>query len=338
MKKRFLRCGLVVMLAASMLMTGCGGSGSSEGSSEGSKTAAQEENLVTGVTIDEQVLVDEKDVTVTATGLGSAVSNGSTTYYLEIKVENGTDKNIGVYFDNSSVNGYFLYANTVPVSEEKTFIPGESEGRIYFTRDSLKFAPFDKIGEIFLGKGRVSEQELQTLETSEGETMEYYSEKADQIVEPLYSIKDTVIKTSAYDESQICMVPEGEVLYESDGVSLIVAPTEDENILGDVFYLKNETEENIYTSVYNLVINDVEFSDTEYVLQTPSIDARPGQVAVGYFGNDDLTMEILSEKGITSIETLKCNIVIIQNLWDEEILMANGEPIVEGLEYSYTAE
>ena len=51
MKNRMIKSGIVIMLAASMLLAGCGGSGSSEGSADGAQgtkeEAAQEENAVT---------------------------------------------------------------------------------------------------------------------------------------------------------------------------------------------------------------------------------------------------------------------------------------------------
>ena len=101
MKNRMIKSGIVIMLAASMLLTGCGGSSTSEGSTDGAQEtkeeAAQEENAATGVTIEEQVLIDENGVTVTATGLKAKPMMEYVSYYVEITVKNETDKMVGIY-------------------------------------------------------------------------------------------------------------------------------------------------------------------------------------------------------------------------------------------------
>ena len=166
MKNRMIKSGIVIMLAASMLLTGCGGSSTSEGSTDGAQEtkeeAAQEENAATGVTIEEQVLIDENGVTVTATGLKAKPMMEYVSYYVEITVKNETDKMVGIYCDGSTVNGYNCYAGSKPL-EGDCFGPGETEGQLYLTGTAFRIGQFDKIGEITLSDVRVSEQELKTM-------------------------------------------------------------------------------------------------------------------------------------------------------------------------------
>lgn len=348
MKYQFLRNGLIIMLVTSMFLTGCGASDSSSDNSDEKDTEIEEtlsdtadlkeDNWITDVTIDEQVIIDGEGVTVTVTGLNATVNADVTEYYIEATVQNNTDKNLSIDFNSSSINGFSCYAVMNPVEQTESinlkFAPGETQAKISFPVKITNILPIDKIGEIIFSSGSVEEQELTSMVNSEGETVEFYESKD----EAYYSFDEIVIKTSAYDESQIGKLPEGNVLYEGDGIKLITAPTDNEDILDEIFYLKNDTDHYILLNVYDLKINGETMAAPETLgIAFPRLEAPAGQVQFGYFGNDEITRSSLEIMGIGEIETIDCKLSIVRSFFYEDV-MAADEIIVQDIEYSYSAE
>ena len=332
MKNRMIKSGIVIMLAASMLLTGCGGSSTSEGSTDGAHEtkaeAAQEENAATGVTIEEQVLIDENGVTVTATGLKAKPMMEYVSYYVEITVKNETDKMVGIYCDGSTVNGYNCYAGSKPL-EGDCFGPGETEGQLYLTGTAFRIGQFDKIGEITLSDVRVSEQELKTMEDLDGQTVEYYEEKDGQYENPMCKVDRIEIKTSEYDNVEIGAIPEGEVLFEGDGVTVVAVKSDYEKAQGELIYLKNDTDDVVYTDVNNFSVNGIKNEEPLIPMTTPTLMVKPNSVEIGYFGNDEADQAYLKDIGVEEVEEISCTINVYYYFSPTNIT---------DIEYNYTAE
>lgn len=334
MKKKVLASMLVMVLMASMFMTGCGGSGSesadsAEEQSEGNEEK-QEESQKDKVTIEEQILLEEDGITVTATEveLGDVSRAGGT---VAISVNNTTDKDYYISANFVVVNGYMAAAQVHPESGD-SFGPGETTGFIEILPMKLKYANVENIGEIVFGNILVKEMELQEMPNLDGEMEEVLM----PVEEPSYAVENCVVKTSAYDEAAIAVMPEGEVVYDKDGMQVVkVAADEEDQAFGitELFFVKNDTDKPMMFHSYNYSFNGTAVDEMMLAMTYPRyMGVNPGCIEVGYFAGVEESMEYMGMEG--EFESMECTMLV------SEIDEAGYPESGTGGEftYSYTAE
>ena len=334
MKKKVLASMLVMVLMASMFMTGCGGSGSesadsAEEQSEGNEEK-QEESQKDKVTIEEQILLEEDGITVTATEveLGDVSRAGGT---VAISVNNTTDKDYYISSNFVVVNGYMAAAQVHPESGD-SFGPGETTGFIEILPMKLKYVNVENIGEIVFGNILVKEMELQEMPNLDGEMEEVLM----PVEEPSYAVENCVVKTSAYDEAAIAVMPEGEVVYDEDGVQVVkVAADEEDQAQGitELFFVKNDTDKPMMLHSYNYSFNGTAVDEMMLAMTYPRYRyVNPGCIEVGYFAGVEESMEYMGMEG--EFESMECTMLV------SEIDEAGYPESGTGGEftYSYTAE
>ena len=335
MKKKVLASMLVMVLMASMFMTGCGGSGSesadsAEEQSEGNEEK-QEESQKDKVTIEEQILLEEDGITVTATEveLGDVSRAGGT---VAISVNNTTEKEYYISANNVVVNGYMAAVLQVHPESGEAFGPGETIGFIEISPMKLKYANVENIGEIVFGNILVKEMELQEMPNLDGEMEEVLM----PVEEPSYAVENCVVKTSAYDEAAIAVMPEGEVVYDEDGVQVVkVAADEEDQAQGitELFFVKNDTDKPMMLHSYNYYFNGTAVDEMMLAMTYPRYRyVNPGCIEVGDFAGVEESMEYMGMEG--EFESMECTMLV------SEIDEAGYPESGTGGEftYSYTAE
>lgn len=335
MKKKLLASILVMLLMASMMMmTGCGGSGteSADSAEEQSESSKEEQNEAQQekVTIEEQVLLEEEGITVTATEVElSDVSGAGGT--IAISVNNTTDKDFYISANVVTVNGYMATMQVHPESGD-SFGPGETTGFITIFPMKLKYANVENISEIVFGNILVKEMELQEMPNLDGE-MEEVLVPAE---EPSYAVENCVIKTSAYNEAEIGAMPEGEVVYDKDGVQVVKVAADEEDLafgITELFFVKNDTDKPMMLHSYNFSFNGTAVDDMMLAITYPRYRyVNPGCIEVGYFSGVEEGMEYMGLEG--EFESMECTMLI------SEIDEAGYPESGTGGEfaYSYTAE
>lgn len=334
MKKKVLASMLVMALMASMFLTGCGGSSSESADSAGeqaeSNEGKQDESQKEKVTIEEQVLLEEEGITVTATEveLSDVSSSGGT---IAVSVNNTTDKDFSISANVVTVNGHMADVIVQPESGE-SFGPGETTGFITILPMKLKYANVDNIGEIVFGNILVKEMKLQEMIGLDGE-MEEVPMPAQ---EPSYAVENSVVKTSAYNEAEIGVMPEGEVVYDKDGVQVVkVAADEEDQAQGmtELFFVKNDTDKPMMFHSKNFSFNGTAVDDMMLAITCPRNKyVFPGCIDVGYFSGVEEGMEYMGLEG--EFESMECTMYISEfDEYGAPISGTGGE-----FAYSYTAE
>lgn len=337
MKHKFLKQVMAVLLAGTILFVGgCGSSGSDSsnadpaGNAEGTNNAEQEENLITGVTVEEQVLAEKDGVKVTLTGL----SYESGAYYLDVVVENDTEELYIIRVNDASVNGYVCTLYT-----SDGFSSGKTEGRLTLRGNVFYYA--DVIGMGKIGEIKLSGFTLYGAEEEKAEYGTFYQIKEDQYTDPFFTAESVVIETSAYANMEKGVIPEGEILYDQDGILLV--KVEDENDPYGLFFLKNDSDKSLKLTTTDMCIND-------FMAQDPSIGqdmitlsgnyVKNGDVDVSTFMMEPLMLEHIGLEPDEEVTSVECNIAI--QMTETEVFEGGGtitsmKNIVE-IPYSYTKE
>lgn len=277
MKKRvkLLAVVLCLLLFATMAL-GSGSSGSGEdkkisdvSSGASSTEETSTENVTTEIAIEEQVLYDENDIKITATGLEDSWLGTE----LQVLIENNSSQSITIQARNANVNGYM-----VPTVMSADVAAGKkANDSLTFETSGLKECGIDNIA-----------------------TMEFLfhifdSESWDEIVDTDVITVETCIAesyTQTYDDS-------GEVLVDTDGIKIVGKGLSDEDSFwgpGVILYIENNSDQNVTIQVRDVSVNGfmVDSSMSEDV-----VAGKKAMSAVQFFSTD---LEENSIDDITDVE------------------------------------
>lgn len=290
MKKRSKLLAVILCLTffAAMAM-GSGSSGSGEDKSisdvsSGSESADDAEEKSTDepdteetsaddtadeITIEEQVLYDEKDIKITATG----IEDGWIGTELKLLIENNSDQSITVQAKNANVNDYMV--STVMSAD---IASGKK------ANDSLTFET-----------SGLKECGIESIATMEFAFHIFDSESWDEIVDTDVITVETSIAgsyTQTYDDS-------GEVLVDTNGIKIIGKGLSANDSFwgpGVILYIENNSDKDVTVQVRDVSVNGfmMDASMSEDV-----VAGKKAMSAVQFFSTD---LEENSIEDITDVE------------------------------------
>ena len=258
-----------------------------EGSSE--ENAAAEKSEGVDVSIEEQVLVDQDGIKITAL---EYVKDSIWGDGIKVLIENETDKDVMVGCNALIVNDYMindLFASEVAAGKK-------SNETIYLSSSELKAAGIDTVGriEIFFHV--------------------YDTDSYDKI----FDSDCVTIETSAIDSIDTTANDEGTELYNDGGIRIIGKTVDENSFWGTaiLLYIENQSGNNVGISVDDLSING--FMLTPYFSTT----VYDGKKCI-----DDITImsSELEENGIESIDEVELKFRIYNS--DSYETIAESDPI-----------
>lgn len=221
------------------------------------------------ITVDEQVLVDQDGIKITATGYETDSIWGDG---IKLLLENESDKTVTVGCDALIVNDFMisdLFVSEVAAGKK-------ANETMHLSSSELKAAGIESVGQV------------------EVYFRIYASDDWTDIVKP-----DVVtIKTSAYDHMDTTADDSGFELYNSDGIR-IVGKTVDENSFWGtaiLLYIENNSGKNVGINVDDMSING--FMMTPY-FSTTVYDGKKA------FNDITIMSSDLEENNIESIEEVE---------------------------------
>lgn len=284
MKKRTKLLALVLsVVTMSSMLFGCGSSAApkknivvGEGTTETEESQTEEtagsstdaEQTSSDVSIEEQVLLDQDGIKITATEYvtDSIMGDG-----IKLLVENNSDTDYTIGCDELIVNDYMIAdLFSVDVAAGK-----KSNEMMYLSSSELKAAGIDTVGKVEM-------------------YFHAYDANWDDLFQNVYS----EIETSEFANMDTTPNDEGTELYNENGIR-IVGKTVDENSFWGtaiLLYIENTSGKNVGISVDNMSING--FMMTPYFSTT----VYDGKKAI-----DDITImsSDLEENGIESIDEVE---------------------------------
>jgi len=219
-------------------------------------------------TVEEQVLVDQDGIVITLLSLSEGGMFGPELKFL---VENNGKVNVHVRIGDTVVNGAMVHASMYgEVAPGKKSNITASIDDVYLER-----AGITTIAEIRLA--------LQVVDDS-----------YDTIVETGY----LTVQTSAFGSFTQAFDDAGEVVYDRDGVRIVMQGP-DESYLGEpavLFFIENRSREAIHISSKDVSVNDFMINSTVYA------NVQPNAVA---YETLDFSQHELDENGIKEIKTVE---------------------------------
>lgn len=218
------------------------------------------------VTIDEQVLVDEKDLKITAKGMEEDLIWGTG---VKLFIENNSKKDYAVTCDALIVNNYMI---SDLFSSEITAGMSANE-TMNLSSSQLAAAGIDKIGQI------------------EIDFRVYDPDSYDTLFDP----EIVTIKTSLFDQMDTTPDDAGKELYNNKGIRIVGKYVDEDSFWGAgiLLYIENNTKKNITVQCDSIAVNGL------MVDGLLSASVYPGKMAI-----DDITLfsSDLEENGIESID------------------------------------
>ncbi len=261
---------------------------SSNSSDSVAETESKEDGSV-AVTIEEQVLVDQDGIKITATEYETDSIWGDG---IKLLIENDTDKTVTVGCTALIVNDYMisdLFVSEVAAGKK-------ANETMHLSSSGLKAAGIDSVGKIEI----------------------YFHIYDSDSWTDMINTDCVTIKTSAYDQMDTTVDDAGTELYNADGVR-IVGKTVDENSFWGtaiLLYIENTSGKNVGINVDDMSING--FMMTPYFSTT---------VYDGKKAFDDITImsSDLESNNITSIEEVELKFHIYNS--DTYDTIADSNPI-----------
>lgn len=276
------------MFAAMAL--GSGQSDADESTSNDSEISKDsEEPSGTVVTIDEQVLVDQDGIVVTAT---EYVTDSTWGDGIKLLLENNSDKDVTVGCNALIVNDYMitdLFSSEIAAGKK-------SNETLYFSSTQLKAAGIESIGKIEI----------------------YFHIYDPSTYDTVFDSECVVVQTSEYANMDTMPNDAGTELYNQDGIR-IVGKTVDENSFWGtaiLLYLENNSGKNVGISVDDMSINGFM---TSPFFSTTVYDGKKSIDVITVFSSD------LEENGIEAIEEVELKFHIYDA--DSYSTIADSEPI-----------
>ena len=258
-----------------------------EGSSEGNAAAEKSEGA--DVSIEEQVLVDQDGIKITAL---KYVKDSIWGDGIKVLIENETDKDVMVGCNALIVNDYMindLFASDVAAGKK-------SNETIYLSSSELKAAGIDTVGRIEI----------------------YFHVYDSDSFDNIFDSDCVTIETSAIDSIDMTANDEGTELYNDGGIRIIGKTVDENSFWGTaiLLYIENQSGNNVGISVDDLSINGFMF--TPYFSTT----VYDGKKCI-----DDITImsSELEENGIESIDEVELKFRIYNS--DSYETIAESDPI-----------
>ena len=258
-----------------------------EGSSE--ENAAAEKSEGVDVSIEEQVLVDQDGIKITAL---EYVKDSIWGDGIKVLIENETDKDVMVGCNALIVNDYMindLFASEVAAGKK-------SNETIYLSSSELKAAGIDTVGRIEI----------------------YFHVYDTDSYDRIFDSDCVTIETSAIDSIDTTANDEGTELYNDGGIRIIGKTVDENSFWGTaiLLYIENQSGNNVGISVDDLSINGFMF--TPYFSTT----VYDGKKCI-----DDITIlsSELEENGIESIDEVELKFRVYNS--DSYETIAESDPI-----------
>lgn len=258
-----------------------------EGSSE--ENAAAEKSEGVDVSIEEQVLVDQDGIKITAL---EYVKDSIWGDGIKVLIENETDKDVMVGCNALIVNDYMindLFASEVAAGKK-------SNETIYLSSSELKAAGIDTVGRIEI----------------------YFHVYDTDSYDKIFDSDCVTIETSAIDSIDTTANDEGTELYNDGGIRIIGKTVDENSFWGTaiLLYIENQSGNNVGISVDDLSING--FMLTPYFSTT----VYDGKKCI-----DDITImsSELKENGIESIDEVELKFRVYNS--DSYETIAESDPI-----------
>lgn len=252
-------------------------------------SADSEPSSAATVTIDEQVLLEQEGIVVTAT---EYVTDSIWGDGIKLLLENNSDKDITVGCNALIVNDYMitdLFASGIAAGKK-------SNETLYLSSTQLKAAGIENVGKIEI----------------------YFRVYDSSTYKTVFETECVTIQTSEYANMDTIPNDAGTELYNQDGIR-IVGKTVDENSFWGtaiLLYVENNSGKNVGISVDDMSINGFMmhpfFSTTVY-------DGKKSIDDITIFSND------LEENGIEAIEEVELKFHIYDA--DSYSTIADSEPI-----------
>lgn len=221
------------------------------------------------VSINEQLLLDQNGLKITAKGLQNDPIWG---LGVKLLIENGTDTNLGVGCSALVVNDYMisdLFSSSVAAGKK-------ANDTMYISSAQLSAAGINNIGQIEV----------------------YFHVFDAETYETLFDANPVTIKTSGYDTMDIKAMDDGKELYNQGGIRIVGKYVDEQSFWGAavLLYIENSSGKNVGINCDNMSVNGFMvtpvFSSTVY----------NGKMAI-----DDITIlsSDLEANGITSVDTIE---------------------------------
>lgn len=199
-----------------------------EASKSKEKESNIKENATSSTTIEEQVLLDQDGLKITATEL---VEDSIWGKGVKLLIENESDKNLGVGCNALIVNNYMitdLFSTTIASGKKANEV-------MYFASAELEEAGINNIGQIEI----------------------HFNIFNDETYETIVAPDCVTIKTSDYDNMDVKAMDEGKELLNQDGVKIVGRYVDENSIWGTgiLLYIENTTGKNIVVQCDNMSIN-----------------------------------------------------------------------------------
>ena len=280
--------GILCVIISAFMLAGCGSSSSASTEKKDivkseetitqttetttEETAAEEQTEETStdseaVTIEEQVLVDQDGIKITATGYETDSIWGDG---IKLLIENETDKDVTVGCTALIVNDFMisdLFASNVAAGKKAT---------MHLMSSELKAAGIDSVGQI--------EAYFHVYDTNSFEN--------------IFDTDCVTIKTSAYENMDTTADDSGTELYNEGGIRIVGKAVDENSFWGTaiLLYCENTSGKNVGISVDDMSVNG--FMMTPYFSTT---------VYDGKKSFDDITLmsSELESNGIEAIEDVE---------------------------------
>lgn len=256
---------------------------------DGNAPDVSEDSSGGSVTIDEQVLVNQDDIVITATEYVTDSIWGDS---IKLLLENNSDKDIVVGCEALIVNDYMitdLFSSTVASGKK-------ANETMYLSNTQLKAAGIENVGKIEI----------------------YFHVYDSSTYDTVLDTECVTIHTSEYANMDTTPNNEGTELYNQDGIR-IVGKTVDENSfwgMAILLYCENTSGKNVGISVDDMSINGFM---TNPLFSTTVYDGKKSIDDITVFSSD------LEENGIKSIEEVELKFHIYDT--DSYSTIADTEPI-----------
>jgi hypothetical protein len=283
-----------VVFAAMALGSGSTDSGESKqvvtsGGTETTDDSATDSVEASNVTIDEQILVEQDDIIVTAT---EYVTDNIWGDGIKLLLENNSDKDVMVGCNALIVNDYMitdLFASEVAAGKK-------ANETLYLSNDQLEAAGIENVGKIEI----------------------YFHVYDSSTYETVFDTECVTIQTSEYANMDTTPNDVGTELYNEGGIR-IVGKTVDENSFWGtaiLLYCENNSGKNVGISVDDMSINGFMMSP---FFSTTVYDGKKSIDEITIFSSD------LEENGIESIEEVELKFHIYDA--DSYSTIADSDPI-----------
>lgn len=293
---------VLCMIVFAALVLGCGSVGSdettkqvvpnaesetAEAEEKGSDTAEDSQSVA--ATIDEQTLVEQDGIVITAK---EYVTDSIWGDGIKLLLENNSDKDVTVGCEALIVNDYMitdLFSSTIAAGKKSNEI-------MYLSNSQLKAAGIENVGKIEIC--------FHVYDSSTYDTV--------------FNTECVTIQTSKYAEMDTVPYDAGMELYNQDGIRIVGKTVDEDSFWGMaiLLYCENSSGKNVGISVEDMSINGFMMNP---LFSTTVYDGKKSIDDITVFSSD------LEENGIESMEEVELKFHIYDA--DSYSTIADTEPI-----------